>query len=289
MSTQDKQIAEADLKLGDGRTLHYYSAKAGSGDDTVVFWLHGTPNVGRPPEPLFAAAAEHGLRWVSYDRPGYGGSSPQPERTIGDAAADVAAIADELGVGRFTVFGHSGGAPHALACGALLPNRVGGVVCMSSPAPPDAAGLDWFAGWSPSAVKENRAALAGRAALEAYLPTSEFDPDTLIPADKEALGGRWSWLAGIVEQAISEGGDGMVEDALAGAQPWGFSLAQVTVPTLVLHGGQDGMVPSGHSEWIAAQLPAAQLRLIPGAGHITVLDAGPEALAWLAERVAEAG
>jgi pimeloyl-ACP methyl ester carboxylesterase len=197
----------------------------------------------------------------------------------------VAAIADALGIGRFTVLGHSGGGAHALACGALLPERVIAVVSMSSTAPPDAEGLDWFAGWSRSGVAEQRAARAGRAALEAYLPTAEFDPDTFTPGDQSALESTWSWLAEVAGQAMEEGDEGMVEDLLAGAQGWGFAPADVTVPVLLMHGDQDQMVPSAHSKWLAAHCPTAELRLAPGAGHITVLDSAPAALQWLHERV----
>src|SRR5580693_3229704 len=122
-------VTEADLELRDGRTLHYYDTGDGAGDGRVaVFWLHGTPNIGTPPVPLFTAAARSGLRWVSYDRPAYGGSSPLPNRDVAAAAVDVAAIADALGIDRFAVLGHSGGGPHALGCGALLPGRVLAVV-----------------------------------------------------------------------------------------------------------------------------------------------------------------
>jgi pimeloyl-ACP methyl ester carboxylesterase len=282
-------MTEADLELGDGRTLHYYDTREDDPDGRgVVFWHHGTPNVGSPPEPLFPAAAGNGLRWVSYDRPAYGGSTPDPGRNIASAAADVAAIADALGIGRFTVLGHSGGGPHALACGALMPERVTAAVSVSAPAPFDAKGLDWFAGWSPSGVAEQRAALAGRAALEAYLPSAEFDPETFTPGDHSALEGRWSWLAEVAGRAMAKGDEGMVEDLLAGAQAWGFAPADITVPVLVLHGAADRMVPSTHGEWLAAHCPAAELRLAPDAGHITVLDSAPAALAWLRDRVAMA-
>jgi pimeloyl-ACP methyl ester carboxylesterase len=276
-------LTEGDLRLDDGRTLHYYDTGE-PGDPAArapVFWLHGTPNLGSPPEPLLAAAAEHGLRWVSYDRPAYGGSSPHPDRDIASAAADVASIADALGAERFAVLGHSGGGPHALACGALLPRRVAGVVCVSSPAPPAAAGLNWFEGWSRSGVAEQRAAAAGRAELEQYLATAEFDEDTFIPADGEALGGRWAWLAGVAGAAMDQGPEGMIEDLLAGARPWGFDPADLRVPVLIMHGSADRMVPAAHSQWIATRCPSAELRLVPDAGHITVLDEAPAALAWL--------
>ena len=284
---------EADLQLADGRTLHYYdtadTADAGaSGPATgvAVFWEHGTPNAGDPPEPLFRAAAEHGLRWVSYDRPGYCGSDPNPGRDVASGARDVTAIADALGVGQFAAVGHSGGGPHALAAGALLPDRVLAVVSISAPAPHGADGLDWFAGWSPSGIAEQQAALAGRTALEQYLASAEFDEETFTPADHAALNGSWSWLMGVVRKAMAAGDAGMVDDLLAGARPWGFSVADMAVPVLIMHGSQDRMVPSGHAEWLAAQIPGAELRLTPGDGHVSVLDSAPAALEWLSGRIA---
>jgi pimeloyl-ACP methyl ester carboxylesterase len=281
-------VIEGDLELADGRTLHYYDEVGGDSPDvrTAVFWHHGSPNAGDPPEPLFQAAAENSLRWVSYDRPGYCGSASRPGRDIASAAVDVAAIADALDIGQFAVVGHSGGGPHALACGALLPDRVLAVVSMSAPAPHGAVGLDWFAGWSPSGVAEQRAALAGRTALEEYLATAEFAPETFTPDDHAALQGSWSWLMTVVRKAMAAGDAGMVDDLLAGARPWGFDVAHLSVPVLILHGGLDRMVPSSHGSWLAARCRGAELRLLPGDGHISVLDHAPAALAWLREQIA---
>ena len=103
-------VREFDLDLGDARTLHAYDA-GGDSERLAVFWHHGTPNIGAPPAPLFADADRLGLRWVSYDRPGYGGSTPQPGRDVASAANFTAAVADALDIERFAVMGHSGGAP----------------------------------------------------------------------------------------------------------------------------------------------------------------------------------
>ena len=74
-------VTQTDLELSDGRTLHYYDTGGNdAGDRLAVFWHHGTPNTGEPPLPLFPAADERGIRWVSYDRPSYGGSSPRRRR-----------------------------------------------------------------------------------------------------------------------------------------------------------------------------------------------------------------
>ena len=280
-------VTEADVRLAGGRVLHAYDTRADGISAVAVFWLHGSPNVGSPPEPLFAAAEANGLRWVSYDRPGYGGSGPDEGRRVASAAADVAAVADALDIGRFAVLGHSGGGPHALACAALLPERVIAAVSVSAPAPFDADGLDWFAGWSPGITAENRAAADGRAALEAHWAGAE--PEDMgaffTEADLAALGGNWSWLAGVAGQAMEQGSEGLAEDTLASVQPWGFWPGAIRVPVLIMHGARDKMVPCGHGEWLATRCPGAGLLIVPDAGHITVLDSAPEALAWLAARV----
>src|ERR1700752_5497702 len=106
-------VTEADIHLADGRTLHTYDTRAddiagspgASGSPVAVFWHHASPNIGSPPEPLFAAAEANGLRWVSYDRPGYGGSAPHDGRTVASAAADGAAIAGAAGLARVAALG----------------------------------------------------------------------------------------------------------------------------------------------------------------------------------------
>jgi hypothetical protein len=90
-------IKETDLTLADGRTVHCYDS--GEAGGLTVFWHHGSPNTGMPPEPLFPAAAERGIRWISYDRPGYMSSTARPDRDKASAAAEAAAVADALDVG----------------------------------------------------------------------------------------------------------------------------------------------------------------------------------------------
>jgi len=249
----------------------------------AVFWHHGTPNIGAPPEPLFAAAARLGIRWISYDRPGYGGSTPYPGRDVASAAACVSSIADALGIDQFAVMGHSGGGSHALACGALLQERVLGVVSVAGLAPFGAEGLDWFAGMAVSGVESLRAAAEGRAAKERYeASNAEYDPE-FTPADLAALSGEWSWLGDVVGPAVEAGPGGLIDDDLAYVAPWGVDPAQAISPTLLLHGGRDRVVPSSHSEWLARRCPSAELRLCPDDGHISALGSSAAAMDWLRE------
>ena len=281
-------VTQTDLDLGDGRKLHVYDTNAGDADGRLpVFWHHGTPNIGAPPEPLFAAAARLGLRWVSYDRPGYGGSTPLPGRDVASAAACVSSIADALGLEKFAVMGHSGGGPHALACAALLPKRVVGAVVAAGLAPYGAPGLDWFAGMATSGVESLRAAAGGRAAQEALLASgAEYDPE-FTPADLAALSGAWAWLGEVVRPAGEAGPGGPMDDDLAYVAPWGCDAAQVVAPVLVLHGGRDRVVPCAHGEWIARRCRSAELRLYPDDGHISVLNSSISALEWLRERAGQ--
>lgn len=271
-------VAPTLVELSDGRTLRSYVVPVDR-PRLTVFWHHGTPNVGTPPEPLLPL--DPSIRWVSYDRPGYGGSTPHPGRSVASAAGDVAAIADALGIDRFAVLGHSGGGPHALACAALLPDRVLAAVDGSGTAPFGADDLDWFAGINPAGTRELRAAVAGRAALEHELSGSEYDPEMFTPADHEALDGPWGWLGRIAGEAQRGGIGGMVDDDLAYVADWGFDPADIRVPVLVLHGDADRVVPASHSEWLAERIPSAELWLRPGDGHVSVLSAAPAALDWL--------
>jgi pimeloyl-ACP methyl ester carboxylesterase len=282
-------VTETDLELGGGRTLHAYDTGADDADGRLaVFWHHGSPNIGAPPEPLFSVADRLGIRWVSYDRPGYGGSTPRPDRDVASAAGDTSAVADALSIDRFALMGHSGGGSHALACTALLQERVLGVVVVAGMAPFDAEGLEWFEGFGPAGVAELRAAAAGRAALEKHLAESDDEPE-FTPEDEAALAGEWSWFIDVVDSALAGGMGGFIDDDLACVGAWGFDPADVIAPALFLHGGRDRVVPSSHSEWLARHCPSAELRLYPEDGHISVLNSGAAAaMRWLQER-AEGG
>ena len=275
-------MRQFDVRTSDGRTLHAYDMGArGAEDELAVVWQHGTPNIGLPPTPLFSTADRLGIRWVSYDRPGYGGSTPHPGRDVASAAADVASIADALDLDRFAVMGHSGGSTHAVACGALLGERVIGVVSMAGIAPYGADGLDWFDGMAASGVASLRAAAAGREAKERMEASGvEYDPE-FTPADLAALSGEWSWLNDVVGPAVAAGPGGLIDDDLAYVAPWRFDPADVLAPALFVHGGRDRVIPSSHSVWLARRCPSAELWLKPDDGHISALNSGAAALGWL--------
>jgi pimeloyl-ACP methyl ester carboxylesterase len=274
-------VTELDVPLRDGGSLHAYDTGADASSPLTLVWHHGSPQTGAPLEPVLAAASARGIRLVSYGRPSYGGSTPRPGRDVASAAADVAAIAGVLGVDRFAVMGASGGGPHALACAALLPERVTGAVTLAGIAPRTDA-YDWFAGMAaPGGL---RAAVEGRAARAAFAEDEAFDPSQFLPVDWAALEERWGSLGADAMRAGEAGPDGLIDDDVAFAAPWGFDLARIVAPVLLVQGEDDRVVPAKHASWLLAHIPRASLWMRLDDGHVSVLDVVPDAMDWLLER-----
>jgi pimeloyl-ACP methyl ester carboxylesterase len=267
------------IELPDGRRLVVHdSGSSGATNELCLVWHHGSPQTGALLEPVVEAAAARGIRVVSYGRPSYGGSSPNRGRDIASAAGDVVRILDELAVHRCFVMGASGGGPHALACAAVLPDRVAAAVTLASPAPCSTA-FDWFEGMAaPDAV---RSALDGREAREKFAETEEFDPSQFIDRDWAALRGTWASLGQDAEMAGQEGFEGLVDDDVALVSPWGFDLASIKVAVLLVQGGADRVIPPSHAHALLAAIPTAELWLRPLDGHISVLNVVPVAMDWL--------
>lgn len=282
MATGDQAAERFIVRVPDGRAVEVLTAGPAGG---LAFVYHtGTPSGLVAFAPMIEAATAQGLRSVYYSRPGYGNSDPQPGRRVADAAADVAAILDHLGVGQFVTAGSSGGGPHALATAALLPGRCLAAASLAGVAPYPAEGLDWFAGMAPENVAEFGAALDGETALTAFLH-APADALTVVTgdqvaaelgslasaADRAALTGQFAdHLAEAFRAAVSTGIAGWRDDDLAFTTAWGFSLDDVTVPLSIWQGDEDAMVPSGHGEWLAHQLPRARAHLLRGEGHLTL-------------------
>jgi pimeloyl-ACP methyl ester carboxylesterase len=237
----------------------------------------GTPGGRRLVGPRTLADAERrGLRLISYDRPGYGGSTPQPGRCMADCAGDVRVICEALGIGRLAMWGSSGGGPHVLACAALLPDLVPAAASLASPAPYDAEGLDWLAGFSQAAVDEVRLTLTDQAEARAQFQ-QERDKLLGVPPAQAALDlqehAHGADLALFtdemvsIQQALAPGIEGSWDDCVAQLTPWGFDVAQISVPVLLLHGGQDRAVPFGHGQWLASHIPGAEAWFFDDEGH----------------------
>jgi pimeloyl-ACP methyl ester carboxylesterase len=281
----------------DGRKL---LVREGGRQGGVPVLVHnGTPGSSLLYEPHLFDAEAKGIYLFSYDRPGYGGSTRNPGRSVADCAADVEAVCDALGLDRICVWGISGGGPHALATAALLPERVAAAASLASAAPYDADGLDFLAGMGEQNIEEFGAIFEGE---ERHLEILERDgaeilattADGLVeawrtllgPADVEVTTGRLAqFLLDAMRAGIGERLDGWFDDDIAFVSPWGFDLASIRVPVLLWHGEQDKFVPFGHGVWLAEHIPGVDSRLSPEDGHLTLAERRvPEVHDWLLER-----
>jgi pimeloyl-ACP methyl ester carboxylesterase len=288
------------VEAGDGRTLAF--CEWGDPAGAPVFSLHGTPGsrfMRHPDEDVYRRAK---VRVITYDRPGYGKSTRHAGRSVADAVPDVATLADTLGIERFAVTGGSGGAPHSLACGTLLGDRVTRCASVVGPAPFGESGLprdEWFAGMVEGNVREFGRALEGEDALRPQLQglkteiltSLEGDAENplgedyeLSSEDREVMGrdGIRKMFAEGVREGIGQSIDGWVDDDLTFAALWGFDPSQVRVPVTVAYGPHDTLVPTAHGEWLARTIPDSRVVVLDG-GHLAAYDALPELLAWLTE------
>ena len=212
----------------------------------VLACIHAGEPLG--PFPRAQVLYELGVRLVTFDRPGYGGSDRFANRRVADVAADVAAIADALGIDRFAVLGRSGGGPHALACAALLPGRVTRAAVLVGLAPLTAEGLDWFAGMTDSNVSEYTAAAAGSESLVASLGLAarkiRADPASLVTTISQEMpesdqrvvadAGIRAMLVKNYAEAVRISADGWYDDILAFCSPWGFEPSRHRRPRQAL-------------------------------------------------------
>lgn len=281
------------VTTADGAVLEYLVS--GPPDGRTLLFQPGTPNSGAAFRAIVEPAAELGLRTVSYSRPGYGQSAPRPGRSVADAVADMQTVLDAVGAQEFVTLGWSGGGPHALAAGALLPDRCRAVAVLAGVAPYPAPGIDWFTGMGEDNIEEFEAALAGPAELDPLLESfaaelatvtgegvTEAMAGVLSPVDRAALTGEFAEeMAAAMRRAVSSGIAGWRDDDLAFVKDWGFALDQISVPVDIWQGRQDRMVPFEHGQWLAAKVPKAQAHLFATEGHLSIVGQMPALLAEL--------
>jgi pimeloyl-ACP methyl ester carboxylesterase len=267
----------------DGRLLDVYLA--GPVDGNVLLFHSGTPAAPIPFMPAVRDMGERGLRYVAFSRAGYGSSTRRPGRSVADVADDVRTVLDHVNAERAYVIGHSGGGPHALACAALLPERVRAAATIGGVAPYPAEGLDWVAGMGDENIAEFRASLEGPDALIGFKERSwpifravtgeevaDALGDLIDEVDRGSLSGAYAdHTAATFREALRESYWGWFDDDLAFVRPWGFALGSIRVPVHIWQGRHDRMVPYAHGEWLAAHVGSAVPHLFEEHGHLSLV------------------
>ncbi len=281
------------ISVGSGRELCV--EMAGERDGKPILVHTGEPMSRRLYGGWIADAENKGIRLIGYDRPGYGGSTAHPGRTVASGAQDVRAIAEALGHDRIGIWGISGGGPYALGCAALLPDVAVAVAAVASLAPYGIEGFDYFAGMGESNVEGVKSFFSDpeasrgelREAREEILAATpeqfaEELKSLLSPADTEVLTGDLGrWLTETHQVALSAGDQGWWDDGAASLTSWGFDLRDIQVPVKIWHGRQDRFVPVQHGQWLAATVPGAEADISDRDGHLTMIGRIGEIHDWL--------
>jgi pimeloyl-ACP methyl ester carboxylesterase len=275
------------VRTSDGRVVTF--SDIGERDAPPVFFSPGFMGcrlTGRPAS---------GARTITLDRPGIGGSTPQPNRTLLTWPHDVARVADALGLDHFAVLGHSAGGPYALACAHLLGERVTAVGVACGFAPFDRA--EATEGMTPRMAKAvpglRRAPWLARAAAAGLPRQYRRDPGRafqrqfgrdLPECDRAALadvGARQPLLDAAVEAVRQGPGPLATEMQLLFARPWGFRLDAVKTPARLWYGADDTLTPVQMGRRLASELPDADLTIFPGEGHMAAFTHWQDIIAAL--------
>jgi pimeloyl-ACP methyl ester carboxylesterase len=270
----------ATVRTADGRTLAY--TEAGERNGAPVFYFHGLPGSRSDfDRPLGQEAlAGSGVRLIGVDRPGFGASEFQPGRRYEDWPADVAIVADELGIGRFGVLGYSAGGPYVVACAQALPDRLTFAGILSGVGPAETprfrhrmAKTDAIMTWL-ARVASPLARLAIKQATRTAERSPEkfsrrFDKDLSAPdlelhrdpAFRQAV--REIFL-----ESTRHGPAGVVHEYMLSGTRWGLRFEEVDFPIQLWHGEADAIVPLHHAEYVAGRLANAKLTVLPGTGHL---------------------
>jgi pimeloyl-ACP methyl ester carboxylesterase len=269
------------LELPDGRLLGY--AEFGSSDGPPIFYNHGFPASRLEARLVEKEAAELGLRLIAVDRPGIGLSSLQPGRTLLDWPADIARLADHLGLPRFAMLGVSGGGPATLACACRLAERLTAVsiVCgLGEVAEPELLRLmNWPARFS-FGMARRAPAFAGWLFGNCISPLLKRSPALTLrlltvaapPADAAVLRDDTirQRLAGSMREAFRQGSRGPTAELALLAAPWPFKVAEIRLPIEFWHGRKDATVPFRHCEVLAKSLADVRCHEFLKDGHFSM-------------------
>jgi pimeloyl-ACP methyl ester carboxylesterase len=268
------------FKLKDGRELEILDN--GINSEFAIIFHHGTPDHASTWSDWLEAAAQAGVRALSYSRAGYGTSDRNPGRKVISINTDIAQLLDAKNITRFVSIGQSGGGPHSLA--ATCEPRNVGAISLAGVGAFGVDDLDFLEGMGQENHDEFGASIKGEATIEKWMDENagafksvtgsqiiEAFGGLLGDADKAALtGGAAEQMAASTRSALAVSFDGWIDDDLAFVEPWGFDLAAITKPVYLWQGDDDFMVPHAHAYWLEKHIPTAQLTFVPGEGHISL-------------------
>jgi pimeloyl-ACP methyl ester carboxylesterase len=274
MRQQKSTFIDHVIPLADGRRLGYseYGAKHG----TPVLFFHGAPGSSYIHQDLAAIAAQNDVHLIAVDRPGYGLSDPQPNRTFLSFADDINALTNTLGVKKFSIIGFSAGSPYPIACAYKFPDRITKIVLVGSLAPvsisgvmegmsPMAAGLYALAQSNPDELRTTFASVAPSAS--ALLGAMSASAGTW---DKHILQARATEFELEYKQTLLGGIEGLASDFILNSGNWDFPINECNTEVHLFSGKIDQNTPSAMTHYLSTQLLNSHVHLFQNEGHFVL-------------------
>jgi pimeloyl-ACP methyl ester carboxylesterase len=285
------KIRTSVVKTPDGRDLLVESA--GDPMGRTLLFFNGTPTSRKLFPEMVAEANARGAHLICYNRPGYGGSTPKPGRTVADSVNDVIAVTNYFGIERMAVWGISGGGPHTIAAATLLPDLVCAAATFASLAPFASSNFDYFKGMPEKKQKERTLYFSDPVEFQRHLHRSREDIMNsteeildrklrVMPPKARVSKAFYAFSYETMRVAVQEGIEGYWEDYQAFFSEWDFDFLANTTPIQIWHGRRDLDVPYQHSEWLARAIPKSELHLTEDDGHFSILENHRvEVMEWL--------
>jgi len=282
------------IKDSSGRTLSF--TDYGQAEKTAVFWCHGGPGSRLEPRSIINQVKANLVRFIGIDRPGYGSTSPLPNRTINDWTSDLLTIANHLEIEKFYMVGVSTGGSYSLAAASKYPDKVLGVlVCCGMTDMRWAAKnssmdtVEAYKGLSREQAYKKAVEDMGEDGSQMLSNGNEEEALNLAPADLSLLEDP-EYLKLLVsnDATFAQGLTGYADDRLADCSSSGwssFDVGKVNCPVNIIHGNEDTIVPVAHAQHTSEIVKNSMLKIFPNHGHLSVINEVNDNLQLLIQRV----
>jgi len=274
------------ITLKDNRTLSF--AQYGDSKGKPIFLFHGLHSSRLEGVIVSKKMEQKSIRLIVFDRAGMGQSTFQEDRTLFDTVDDTLALAEHLGIEKFSVIGTSSGAKYALACAYKIPQKLEQVFCLSSGVPTEFVNDDM--------PKSSRIALKVLQRFPslikplfwlsyARLATKDKDADMFLgniiypldTIDKNFLFNNSEIKESFLRQcqeSYAQGVRGNAYDARFDIlkNAWGFDAKDIKFPHIAFyHGSKDLGCPLSMTKEFVKEINDAVLHEIDGEGHLTTI------------------
>jgi pimeloyl-ACP methyl ester carboxylesterase len=232
---------------------------------------------------LHHLARQRGFRVLALDRPGMGQSTHQPRRVLKSWPAVIEGFAAAQGIGSFYQLGVSGGGPYALACAALMPERLKATAVLCGAVPlwnADRAGLHpayrlmipllnlpkcWFSPWLHIATQYSNA--SPKRPPVSWILRMLPEPDRRIMLENPGI---QQVFAESFNEGVRQGGRGVMDDGEIYLHDWEIPLREIRHPIRYWHGGLDRHISAEMAQHFVSNVAGASLTIDPEEGHISL-------------------